>query len=165
MLTSVKRALTNVLTQTVITPRDLTCVIVIKEMIPTKLKNYRLLSKINTPESGYEIGNAATDKHCTDIDECAEETHDCGSGAICENFDSTFKCTCDKGKCSHTIRNWPIEFQSTQNWWFFYKNMSYYEVITAMVIFALILTNVAWDIATVLQHAIILLEVLTVNAT
>ena len=44
--------------------------------------------------SGYVLVN---DTNCFDIDECATNTHECGTGETCQNHEGSYACECSTG--------------------------------------------------------------------
>ena len=43
------------------------------------------------------LGWTGDGRSCTDMDECAVGTHQCGAHAQCANADGSYTCTCDDG--------------------------------------------------------------------
>jgi len=42
-------------------------------------------------------GYAITNRQCYDVDECAEQLHDCQANQVCTNTDGSYECACDSG--------------------------------------------------------------------
>lgn len=49
-------------------------------------------------ERGYRIaGSLLSGRKCTDINECAENVHECGNVAMCQNLPGGYGCLCESG--------------------------------------------------------------------
>ena len=110
ILTNALRAPTNASTLTVITGRDLTFAIVLKEnelIMDEKTGVYHTFENNHCDimthyrTKGYQKSNA-NDKLCSDLDECANKLHDCSQDATCINTAPSFNCTCNAGNFSIT---------------------------------------------------------------
>nr|CAD7265358.1 unnamed protein product [Timema shepardi] len=63
--------------------------------------SYRCINLINCG-GGYVLNTEGT--QCVDIDECAQGTHDCGRGQICQNRQGGYLCQCPTGYTTNHLK-------------------------------------------------------------
>nr|CAD7397575.1 unnamed protein product [Timema cristinae] len=63
--------------------------------------SYRCINLINCG-GGYALNTEGT--QCVDIDECAQGTHDCGRGQICQNRQGGYLCQCPTGYTTNQLK-------------------------------------------------------------
>nr|CAD7200294.1 unnamed protein product [Timema douglasi] len=63
--------------------------------------SYRCINLINCG-GGYALNTEGT--QCVDIDECAQGTHDCGRGQICQNRQGGYLCQCPTGYTTNHLK-------------------------------------------------------------